>query len=115
MEGEEVSLPTAPITEETFIELIDQLLSYIDTNVSNKQTKKLLTQQLINLKKIYEKQEELKAKFPHRAHLFHDNHVLKSLVKVLNKQIDVYVKAKKLDLDTAAEIKRLLELIQNKL
>ncbi|OHA88998.1 MAG: hypothetical protein A2829_02185 [Candidatus Zambryskibacteria bacterium RIFCSPHIGHO2_01_FULL_43_60] len=115
VEGEEVSLPTAPITEETFIELIDQLLSYIDTNVSNKQTKKLLTQQLINLKKIYEKQEELKAKFPHRAHLFHDNHVLKSLVKVLNKQIDVYVKAKKLDLDTAAEIKRLLELIQNKL
>lgn len=114
-EGEEVSLPTEPPAEPTLTEIIDQLITYIDINVTNKQVKKLLTQQLKNLKKTYRKQEELKAKLPQLANLFKQNTAIKVLINALEKQIDVYLKLKRLDQTTATEIKRLLKVIENKL
>ncbi len=114
-EGEEVSLPSEPPVEPILTELIDQLIIYIDTNVTNKQIKKLLTKQLKKLKKIHDRQEKLKIELPQLAHLFKHNSAFKTLIKVLDKQLDVYVKLKRLEQDTATEIKRLLKVIENKL
>ncbi|MCB9819656.1 hypothetical protein H6789_03055 [Candidatus Nomurabacteria bacterium] len=114
-EVDQTILPDGEDTEEskTFTELISELKEYIAVNVTHKSTKNKLLKQLNSIAKKYKRLEKLKSKNPFLSNIFNNNYILKFQLRVLERQVSVYHRIKRLSDEVKSEIINMLRQIEN--